>query len=339
MKRLVFISGMVFVFVAGKTMAQDIHFSQYTTTPMALNPALTGLFDGNYRLSTNYKNQWSAITDPFSTSYSAFDMNFGKEKSSKGYLNAGIAFFNDKAGKSKMGTNNIALSVSYNAKLTSTSYLAAGIQSAYVQNAVHTNGLKWDNQYNGNAYDANLPSGEGFTDAKSSYVDFAGGLAYTNKISDDVKLETGLAYFHAASPNKSFIGFTDAVQGKFTAHAKCDCHVKNTNTILVPTLIYVKQGPLQELNLGGMVKYVLGLDSKYTGENVSNAISFGGLYRSRDAVILMAAFDYKKALSFGFSYDINISKLTAASAGRGGVELSIIFRGAFAEKAPAASLK
>jgi hypothetical protein len=34
------------IFRAG---AQDPHFSQFYMTPLYLNPALTGAFDGNYR--------------------------------------------------------------------------------------------------------------------------------------------------------------------------------------------------------------------------------------------------------------------------------------------------
>src|SRR5688572_2302476 len=42
-------------------LAQDIHFSQYNSSPMNYNPGLTGFFNGDYRFSSNYRNQWSAI--------------------------------------------------------------------------------------------------------------------------------------------------------------------------------------------------------------------------------------------------------------------------------------
>ncbi len=330
-----------FVFMLGvhTLLAQDIHFSQFNNTPMAINPALTGLFDGNYRLATNYKNQWSAITNPFSTSYSSFDMNIGKGKKTKGYLNAGLSFFSDKAGKSKMGTNAIGLNVSYNAKITKTGYLAAGIQSGYIQKSVNLNGLKWDDQYNGSDYDPNQPTSEArFGSNTVSTPDFAAGIAYTDQLNEDVKLEVGAAYFHLTKPSMGF-AVKDALPRKLSTHAKCDYHIKNTNTLIVPTIIYLKQGSLMEMNVGGMVKYVLGLDSKYTGENIANSIAFGGLYRSRDAIVLMGSFDYKKYLTVGLSYDINVSKLTAVTSGRGGIEIAIVYRGVFTKAATASSIE
>jgi hypothetical protein len=35
--------------------------------PSFLNPALTGAFDGDYRVSGIYRTQWGNITSPFST--------------------------------------------------------------------------------------------------------------------------------------------------------------------------------------------------------------------------------------------------------------------------------
>ena len=44
----------------GKLMAQiDPHFSQYYAYPLWLNPALTGVINGDSRVNANYKNQYS----------------------------------------------------------------------------------------------------------------------------------------------------------------------------------------------------------------------------------------------------------------------------------------
>ena len=37
--------------------AQDIHFSQYYASPLTLNPALTGKFNGHFRVSGIYRDQ------------------------------------------------------------------------------------------------------------------------------------------------------------------------------------------------------------------------------------------------------------------------------------------
>ena len=38
-------------------LAQDIHYSQYYASPLTLNPALTGKFNGYYRATAIYRDQ------------------------------------------------------------------------------------------------------------------------------------------------------------------------------------------------------------------------------------------------------------------------------------------
>ena len=39
--------------------AQDPHFSQFFSSPLTLNPAFTGKFDGAVRFIGDYRNQWN----------------------------------------------------------------------------------------------------------------------------------------------------------------------------------------------------------------------------------------------------------------------------------------
>jgi hypothetical protein len=41
--------------------AQDPHFSQFFSSPLTLNPAFTGKFDGSWRLAANHRDQWPSI--------------------------------------------------------------------------------------------------------------------------------------------------------------------------------------------------------------------------------------------------------------------------------------
>jgi len=42
--------------LACASFAQDANFSQFFASPLTLNPALTGKFDGLYRVVGNYRN-------------------------------------------------------------------------------------------------------------------------------------------------------------------------------------------------------------------------------------------------------------------------------------------
>ena len=48
----------------GAVSAQDINFSQFYDVPMLRNAALAGIFTGNVRLTSAYRNQWQAVTVP-----------------------------------------------------------------------------------------------------------------------------------------------------------------------------------------------------------------------------------------------------------------------------------
>ncbi|HRI61516.1 MAG TPA: type IX secretion system membrane protein PorP/SprF, partial [Saprospiraceae bacterium] len=58
--------------------AQDPRFSQFYASPWNLNPAMTGLFNGRWRATANYRDQWSSFLNPvpFRTYAAAFDARF-----------------------------------------------------------------------------------------------------------------------------------------------------------------------------------------------------------------------------------------------------------------------
>lgn len=63
--------------IASYVHAQDIHFSQYYSAPLTINPALTGGFAGDYRAGVNYRSQWVSVTVPYRTFDIYGDLNLG----------------------------------------------------------------------------------------------------------------------------------------------------------------------------------------------------------------------------------------------------------------------
>jgi hypothetical protein len=70
----------------------DPHFTQYYIHTSWLNPALTGLFDGDYRVAGIYRNQWGNMGSPFST------IGASAEKVTDKNINLGLNVINQKAG-------------------------------------------------------------------------------------------------------------------------------------------------------------------------------------------------------------------------------------------------
>ena len=95
----------------------------------------------------------------------------------------------------------------------------------------------------------------------------------------------------------------------------------NDKLWVMPTFMFLWQGPSQQYNFGSLVKIKL-------GNSISTTFFYAGAqFRAPlDAVILQARMDYK-GFSVGFSYDINVSRLNTVSNSRGGFELSLSYTG------------
>ena len=62
------------LFSSGK--AQDLNFSQFYELPLLRNPALAGIFIGDIRIQSVYRNQWQSVTVPYRTSGLSAEVNF-----------------------------------------------------------------------------------------------------------------------------------------------------------------------------------------------------------------------------------------------------------------------
>ena len=81
MKKIVFI---IFTFLLLKNVhAQDPHFSQFFASPLTLNPAFTGKFNGTVRVAGNYRNQWPEINRAFITNTASVDFQILQNKKEK----------------------------------------------------------------------------------------------------------------------------------------------------------------------------------------------------------------------------------------------------------------
>src|ERR1041385_2315460 len=151
--------------------AQDIHFSQINETPMHLNPANTGLFDGLFRVTLNYRSQWASMGHPYTTAAAAFDMPLIFQKN-RAYMGVGAFLYRDQAGDSKFGTFQGLLSVSGIVPLNDFSKLSAGIQGGYSQRSATISDLQWENQYINGSYDPTASANEGNLLTSYPYADF-----------------------------------------------------------------------------------------------------------------------------------------------------------------------
>src|SRR3954451_21884956 len=97
---------LVFLFILLKAKAQDPHFSQFFASPLTLNPALTGKFDGDLRVTGNYRNQWPTINRAFTTTTVSADLPIMRNSiSSNDTWGLGIMGYTDQSANSALKFN------------------------------------------------------------------------------------------------------------------------------------------------------------------------------------------------------------------------------------------
>ncbi len=309
--------------------SQDIHFSQFSETPLHLNPAYTGLFDGIARVSLHHRNQWTAMGSPYKTSAAYFDFQLGNPG---GAARMGIGGFvyKDQAGDSKLGTFQGALSLSGIVKIDDRSTFSAGIQGGYAQRSATTAELQWENQYINGAYDPDASAGEGNLLSSFPYADFAGGIAYQFRnvsgslVGKDVfELNVGMSMFHINKPEQKFHGGgDDVVDRRIVLHTLVRYDLPGTAWSLRPSVTYMKQGVGSNLVFGGAVRYRIRNGTKITNFFSESGIGLGCHYRLKDAIIPQVYYDLGDFF-VGFAYDINTSKYSTVSKSQGGWEVTI----------------
>ena len=298
--------------------SQDIHFSQFDASPLNLNPAQTSDINHDFRIVLNHRNQWQSVTVPYLTVSGSFEgkMHLLKNKL-KGYWGYGLLINADKAGDGDFGTTQIKLSTAYHHPLKNKylNTISVGMNIAYNYQSIDFTKFYFGNQFNGTYYNPNLPNDEVFQQNSISYIDFSTGLQLKGAI-NKTPFIFGLAYNHLNHPQQSFDNANIQLDGKLNTYLFSDFRITSAN-YLQPSVYYYQQGILKELSYG-----VLFLHK--TPSIIIPTVFIGGWIRHKDAVIIKGGFDYKQ-FRIGLSYDINFSKLTVASQGRGGYEISIIY--------------
>lgn len=311
------------------TQAQDIHFSQFYQSPLQMNPSLAGAIGGSHRFHLNYRSQWASIGSPFKTFGASYDLPVMRDEWDAGFLGVGLHIYSDKAGDSDMGTLYVAGSTSGHVYAGTGHIISAGFQVAYVERSLSYDELYWDNQFQGGVFNPTLPTGETQWNTKHSFIDMGAGISWSYAKEDAMissgnalKINAGIAAYHFHNPKKSFREIaTDTLNTRWLVHAGAKIGITNTRYAIQPVARYMMQGKLNELMLGVLLGLHLKEESKFTGAFKDIWLSIGTYYRAGDALIPTLQIEAGEYF-LGISYDYNISDLTAASSGKGGIEIA-----------------
>lgn len=298
--------------------SQDIHFSQFSGSLLNLNPALTGFFNGDYRVGAIYRSQWQAVPVPYSTISMSGESRMRVSSETKDMAGFGLLFNNDKAGDTRYGTTQLYVSGSYiyAAKADSSLLVSAGLNVGFCQVGFDYDRMTFDNQYDGLNYNKSTATGENFNWTKYNYGDINLGFAAQYLQNRKYRYILGTSIHHLTSPNITYQGNDiSKLDLKSSTYLQFSAPV-NLKMDIVAELLYNRQGKYNELIPHASLKY-------YLNKDANQAIMGGLSLRAKDAFILRTGYTYKNTQA-GMSYDINTSKFTAATNNRGAFEIYII---------------
>ncbi|MCD6068534.1 MAG: hypothetical protein K0S33_3360 [Bacteroidetes bacterium] len=312
------------------SVAQDIHFSQLIQTPLQINPANTGLFDGYHRAIINYRSQWTSAGSPFKTMAASFDTELGLKKKKNAYLGIGGFLFQDKSGDANWKQFKADLYLNGILKVGKESHLALAIGGGYGQTSADFSKLTFGNQYNGQGFDTEFNSYESIVFRNFNYADLSAGFNYefdkTNQAFDrnnSFKMKIGFAGYHLNQPKYIYGGALEQkMNARYVGSLGGQYDFKGTRLSALTNNYYMLQGKFKQLNVGAMVRMRFNNQTKITGMVHETALYLGCNLRVGDAVIPTMMFEMK-GFMIGLSYDYNVSSFKPSTNGNGGFEISL----------------
>lgn len=301
----------------------DPHFSQYYVYPAWLNPALTGAFDGDYRISGIYRNQWGNISSPFSTFGISGEINTSKN------VNLGVSVLSQKAGDGGYNYTTAYGNVSYTGVRwgrNETKRLVFGIQAGIIQRGFDRSKLTFGDQWNPVfGYNPGTASSEVLSKTRATAFDVGAGVMYFDaEPGKKTNLFAGFSASHLTKPDDYFGSTGNAkFPVRLTGHAGLRIAVSDVFSI-TPNFLYLGQGSATEKMIGAYGQYKATSDVN---------LLIGANYRFEDAVSPFVGFTYKNMM-LGASYDINSSDLGKLVNGSNSFEISLSIIGRKSAKTP-----
>ncbi len=315
--------------------AQDPRFSQYYASPWNLNPALNGVFNGQWRATVNYRDQWGSILAPvpFRTYAASFEhrlqLGYGDD-----YASFGIGAMHDEAGTARFSQDKIQIGGAILKQLSggrhqTDHYISAGAQVGFGQNSIDWGRLWFSRQFDPGTETPNtsLSNNEPNANAQSKgYLDFNAGLLWYAVFENDGFFYLGGAMHHINKPNISLIeDDNETLYSRYTGHVGGQFPISETVSLL-PGALVMSQGPAFETDLG--------INLRYSNNDFNElALRAGAWARmgnklqkgfQTDAITVVGMLELSRWM-LGLSYDITVSPLTQANNSRGAFEISLTY--------------
>jgi type IX secretion system PorP/SprF family membrane protein len=310
------------VFFYQSIFAQEIHWTMYDMSPLTLNPANTGAYEGTFRVGGIYRDQYNSISNATGYKTPSFYIDapiikgFGKND----WVGLGFVVYNDQAGAGKLTTLGTLFSASYHLGLNKkgTTVLTLGAQGGMMQRSVDVKNTGWifeDELVINGGQESQESANRDILGAEKRYLDFNGGLLLSSKLNKTTDMRIGIAVKHITQPKYNLANSrVERLPIRISAHGTFDIGLTD-KWMLSPSFLFNNIEKMSE----GVIKALLGYRFK-----PDLTFRFGPGYRLGDAAAVIVGMDYKQ-FKVGLSYDLTVSELSSANNNQGGFEIGVSY--------------
>lgn len=317
--------------------AQDVHFSQNYATPLYVNPGMAGLYNGDFRITADYRNQWAALTsttDARTITLSA-DAKVLQGITKGGWLSAGLLLYNDKSGFLSYNTNSADISLAYSTPMDGDKhYVSFGAMFGVSTRAIDLSEAEYASQFDGNIYNPTLPTGESMINDRFTRLNLSGGAVYYYLESSRKFIFAGASAYNIIGTTFSFTDDNDTnLPIRLSFHAGGSWSLSRRLDI-VPGAYFMQQLKSMKTDVGTLFRFIFFENirsQKFRAFNIGPYVRINKHFDQAigvDALILAVKLDYDD-VALGLSYDFNISEFNNATKGKGGPEVSFVYSPTF----------
>lgn len=303
----------VWAFFAHKSslQAQDPIYSQFYNAHLQVNPALAGNTRGPL-IQLNYRNQWPALGNIYTTYSVSYDQFIESLKSGIGF-----ALLTDNAGDGTLRSTGLTGFYSYRIKIKDELYIKGGMEVGFINLSLDRNKLLFGDGIDprtGPISPGGVPYPTGETLASQTtknYLNVGSGFVLYSP-----KFYVGLSLKNLNTPNVAFLENKNANENasltlpmRFSFHSGTQIILKKGNkkvdpTFISPNMIFLKQADFYQLNFGAYLSV----------DKIQGGIWYRHSLFNGDAVI--TSFGIKKDfLKITYSFDLTVSKLSIQQGG------------------------
>ena len=328
MKKMICIAVTILSLIVTRSLnAQDPSFSQFFSSPLNINPALTANINADWRLISNLRDQWIGPASPYVTGTISYDSKIMQNKTpnvetENNVMGVGGMLMFDYAMSGVVKSTYASLNLSYNIKLMENDHhkqrIGLGFGAIYGRRHIDFSRVDFEEQFTGLGFNTSLPTGETALSNMKPYFTASAGIVYSYT-TENSNLDLGVAGFHLNKPRQTFLEDENQILAiRKVAHANFETLI-NERVVLNTNAIYQFQLEANYFSIGAALGY-------YIGDAAESLLTGGLWYWSKNALIPYISLAYKD-FQFGVSYDITTSKLNQAARKPSTWELSLILRG------------